>query len=77
MAQQCLTKEIDIVENRQIISIFVKNSIPCLHFWIITIDRPPELTSNKDSSAALMFVICLNALSQTRRLTEDSILGYC
>lgn len=65
------------VNNRKIISVLVKNSITSflrLRFWIITIDRPPKLASDKDPSVGLMFVECLNALSHARRLTADNIL---
>ena len=43
------------VDNGEILSILVKNSVPLflsLHFWDHHFDRVPELTSNKDSTAA-------------------------
>jgi len=75
-----ITSTVPIVDNREILSILVKNSVSfivSLLFWIIVFGRVPQLTSDEDSTAARRFSKRLRALSQTRRLTEDNILDYC
>jgi len=60
------------VDNGEILSILVKNSISLflsLLFGIIMFSHIPELTSNEDSTAAHRFSKGLHPLFQTRRLT--------
>src|SRR5271154_2417728 len=67
-----------IIENREILSILIKNSISLFlsfQFWILTFRRHPILSSNKNFTAGGGFSKRLHGLFQTIRLILKDILN--